>query len=53
MFPMLLLASLLCLCIKYFLNDYALPYYFLIFLTGLFLGGPYALISATITIDLA
>ena len=53
MFPMLLIASFICFCIKYFLSNQALPYYPMIFLVGIFMGGPYGLISSVVSIDLA
>lgn len=41
------------LVVKFFLHSEALPYYFVIFLIGFFLGGPYNIISAATAIDLA
>ncbi len=53
MFPMLLLSSVICFCFKYFLSNNPIPYYPMIFLIGIFLGGPYGLISSVVAIDLA
>lgn len=51
MWPMLLVAAFLCFCVKEFLSDVALPYYFFIFFIGFFIGGPYGILSAVISID--
>jgi sugar phosphate permease len=53
MLPMLIIASFLCFVIKFFLTNEALPYYPMIFLVGIFIGGPYGLISSVVAIDLA
>jgi sugar phosphate permease len=39
--------------VNFFLGLDALPYYFVIFFVGFFLGGPYNIISAAVSIDLA
>jgi len=51
--PMLLVSSLFTFVINYFLGKNPVPYYFMIFLVGSFLGGSYNLISSAVAIDLA
>ena len=51
MWPMLLIAAFLCFCVKEFLSTDPLPYYIIIFLIGFFIGGPYGILSAVISID--
>jgi sugar phosphate permease len=53
MYPMLLLAGLLCFIVKWFLTDQAGSYYVVIFAIGVFLGGPYCIISSVVSIDIA
>ena len=52
-YPMLLISAFCCLVVKLFLTDQSLPYYFLILIIGIFLGGPYGIISGVISIDLS
>ena len=50
---MLFFCAFLMLCVSLFLGNTALPYYFIIYGIGFFLGGPYNIICATIAIDLS
>lgn len=51
--PMLFISALLMFVVNFFLGSSPVPYYFLMFLIGIFLGGPYNIISAASAIDLA
>lgn len=51
--PMLLISALFMISVKLFLNTAPGPYFFVMFMIGFFLGGPYNLISSCIAIDLA
>ena len=53
MVPMLFISLICMLIVRLFLNTAPLPYYFVIFGIGVFLGGPYNIISAAVSIDLA
>ena len=53
MCPMLLVSAMLMYIVDWQLAGDPLPYYFLITLIGIFLGGPYNIISATSAIDLS
>jgi hypothetical protein len=50
---MLFISALLMFVVNFFLGSSPAPYYFLMFLIGIFLGGPYNIISAASAIDLA
>lgn len=50
--PLLFLGSVVMLIVSQALKDYSLPYYFLMFLIGLFTGGPYNVIGSAIAVDL-
>lgn len=53
MSPMLLLSTGFMFIVKFLLKNDGLPYYFVIFGVGLFLGGPYNIISSATVIDLS
>ena len=53
MCPMLFISVIFLFIVKFSLNTNALPYYFIIFFIGFFMGGPYNIISAASSIDLA
>lgn len=50
--PLLLLGSIVMFVVSQALNEYSLPYYFLMFLIGFFTGGPYNVIGSAIAVDL-
>lgn len=50
--PLLFLGSIIMVVVSQTLNDYSLPYYFLMFLIGNFTGGPYNVIGSAIAVDL-
>lgn len=50
--PLLFLGSVVMLIVSQVLKDYSLPYYFLMFLIGIFTGGPYNVIGSAIAVDL-
>lgn len=49
----LMISSLIMFIIHFLPNGVATPYYFLILLCGVFLGGPYTMLGGAIAIDLA
>ncbi|EAR96454.1 MFS transporter (macronuclear) [Tetrahymena thermophila SB210] len=51
--PQLVVAAIFMALVKFTLSDNPLPYFFVIFAIGFFLGGPYNILSAAISIDLA
>ena len=53
MCPMLILAAICMFIINFFLGSEPTPYYFMIFIVGFLLGGPYNIISSAVAIDLA
>lgn len=53
LFPQLIVAACFMALVKFALSDNPLPYFFVIFAIGFFLGGPYNILSAAISIDLA
>ena len=53
MCPMLVLSAIILFCINYSLSSEPAPYFFAIFFAGMFLGGPYNLVSSVCTTDLA
>lgn len=53
LFPQLIVAAIFMAVVKFTLSDQPLPYFFVIFAIGFFLGGPYNILSAAISIDLA
>lgn len=50
--PLLFLGSIVMFAVSQALNEYSLPYYFLMFLIGIFTGGPYNVIGSAIAVDL-
>ncbi len=53
MCPMLFMASLILISVKLFIGPEPIYYYFCIFGIGIFLGGPYTILSSAISIDLS
>ena len=53
MIPSLLFSTVLMVIVRFVLEDNVFTYYLLILLIGFFFGGPYNIISAAISIDLA
>lgn len=52
-FPQLIISAILMTVVKFIIPFEPLPYFIIIFAIGFFLGGPYNIISAAISIDLA
>ena len=52
-FPSLIICAALLLIVYKLLDTEVLPYYFLIFFIGIFLGGPYNTITSACAIDIA
>jgi MFS family permease len=50
--PLLFLGSIVMFIVSQALDEYALPYYFLMCLIGIFTGGPYNVIGSAIAVDL-
>ena len=53
MVPMLFFSAFCMLMIRLYLDKGAMGYYFLMFLVGIFLGGPYNIICTAVMIDLS
>ncbi len=53
MVPMLLFSAICMFIVNFSLNSQAGPYFVLIYLIGIFLGGPYNIIISAIAVDLS